>query len=203
MWERLWQLLFPDQCHGCGRFGTLLCPECIAQLGRYVGDIPVCGAAHFTIAFVYAGVLRSAILAVKYARQRRLGVALGHLLAAHPWVSGDAVIVPIPGSSQRIAQRGYDQAVVLAQAVATTRQLPLSQQLVRVRQTTAQAKLNRMQRQQNVAGAFMWQGGSPPTRIILIDDICTTGATIAAAIAAIHHAGPCQVHVVVLARGAK
>jgi ComF family protein len=147
--------------------------------------------------------LRSAILAVKYARQRRLGSALGQLLAVQPWVSGDAVIVPIPGSSQRIAQRGYDQAVVLAQAVATTRHLPLSQQLVRVRQTTAQAKLNRGQRQQNVAGAFMWQGGVPPTQIVLIDDICTTGATIAAAIAAIHHAGPCQVHVVVLARGVK
>jgi predicted amidophosphoribosyltransferase len=60
-----------------------------------------------------------------------------------------------------------------------------------------------MQRQQNVAGAFMWQGGVPPNQIVLIDDICTTGATIAAAIAAIHQAGPCQVHVVVLARGAK
>ena len=203
MWERLWQLLFPDQCHGCGRFGTLVCPVCIAQLGRYVGDVPVCGATTFTIAFVYAGVLRSAILAVKYARQRRLGTALGQLLAAQPWVSGDAVIVPIPGSTQRIAQRGYDQAVVLAQAVATTRRLPFSQQLVRVRQTIAQAKLNRAQRQHNVAGAFVWQGDVPPPQVILIDDICTTGATIAAAIAAIHHAGPCQVHVVVLARGAK
>jgi ComF family protein len=203
MWERLWQLLFPDQCHGCGRFGTLVCSVCIAQLGRYVGDVPVCGATTFTIAFVYAGVLRSAILAVKYARQRRLGTALGQLLAAQPWVSGDAVIVPIPGSTQRIAQRGYDQAVVLAQAVATTRHLPFSQPLVRVRQTTAQAKLNRAQRQHNVAGAFVWQGDVPPPQVILIDDICTTGATIAAAIAAIHHAGPCQVHVVVLARGAK
>ena len=203
MWERLWQLLFPDQCHGCGRFGTLLCRACVGQLVPYVDDIPVCGATNFTIAFVYAGVLRSAILAVKYARQRRLGTALGQLLAAQSWVSDDAVIVPIPGSPQRVAQRGYDQAVVLAQAVANARQLPLSQQLVRIRQTTAQAQLNRNQRYQNVAGAFVWQGGRPPAQIILIDDICTTGATIVAAIAAIHHAGPCAVHVVVLARGLK
>lgn len=203
MWERLWQLLFPDQCHGCGRFGTLWCRGCAAQLKPYTEDIPGCGATDFTIAFVYTGVLRSAILAVKYAHQRRLGTALGQLLAAHSWVSGDAVVVPIPGSPQRVVQRGYDQAVVLAQAVATARHLPLSQQLVRVRQTTAQAKLNRDQRYQNVAGAFVWQGGIPPARIVLIDDICTTGATITAAIAAIHHAGPCDVHVVVLARGLK
>lgn len=203
MWERLWQLLFPDQCHGCGCFGTLLCRACVGQLVPYSDDIPVCGATNFTIAFVYTGILRSAILAVKYARQRRLGTALGYLLAAQPWQSDDAVIVPIPGAPQRVAQRGYDQAVVFAQAVATARQLPLSQQLVRVRQTTAQAKLSRQQRYQNVAGAFVWQGGNPPARIILIDDICTTGATIATAIAAIHQVGPCQVHVVVLARGMK
>jgi ComF family protein len=203
MWERLWQLLFPDQCHGCGQFGALLCQACAAQFARYVGDVPVCAAANFTIAFVYTGVLRSAILAVKYARQRRLGTALGQLLAAQSWVSDDAVVVPLPGSTQRVSQRGYDQAVVLAHAVARVRQIPLSHQLVRVRQTTAQAKLNRVQRQHNVAGAFVWQGGAPPAQLILIDDICTTGATIAAAIAAIHHAGPCHVHVVVLARGMK
>ena len=201
LWERLWQLLFPDQCHGCGCFGTLLCHECSTQLECYVGDVPACGATKFTIAFVYAGVLRSAILAVKYARQRRLGVALGDLLARQPWECGDAVVVALPGSTQRVAQRGYDQAVVLAHAVATIRQLPLSHQLVRVRQTTAQAKLNRSERQRNVAGAFVWQGAAPPSQIILIDDICTTGATLASAIAAIKHAGPCDVHVVVLARG--
>lgn len=202
MWERLWQLLFPDQCHGCGCFGTLLCGKCRAQLRCYTGDFPTCGAAKFTIAFMYAGVLRSAILAVKYARQRRLGVVLGDLLARQSWQSGDALVVPLPGSPQRVAQRGYDQAVVLAHAVATHRRLALSQQLVRVRHTTAQAKLNRGARHQNVAGAFVWQGTAPPPQIILVDDICTTGATVAAAITAIHHAGPCAVHVVVLARGA-
>jgi ComF family protein len=203
MWERFWQLLFPDRCHGCGCFGALLCQACVAQFTRYAGDIPVCGATTFTIAFVYTGVLRSAILAVKYARQRRLGTALGQHLAAQPWASDDAVIVPLPGSTQRVAHRGYDQAVVLAHAVACVRKIPLSRQLVRVRQTTAQAKLNRAQRQHNVAGAFVWQGDVPPPQVILIDDICTTGATIAAAIAAIHQAGPCHVHVVVLARGMK
>lgn len=201
MWERLWQLLFPDRCHGCGRFVGLLCATCVAQFDRYTDDVPVCGATNFTIAYVYVGVLRSAILAVKYAHQRRLGTALGQLLATQRWVSGDAIIVPLPGSAQRVSHRGYDQAVILAQAAACVWQRPLSQQLVRVRQTTAQAKLNRQQRQQNVAGAFAWQGDAPPTQVFLIDDICTTGATIAAAITAIHHAGPCQVHVVVLARG--
>ncbi|NBU64114.1 MAG: ComF family protein [Chloroflexia bacterium] len=201
MWERLWQLFFPDQCHGCRRFGALLCDTCSAQLGRYAGDSPACGATKFTIAFVYGGVLRSAILAVKYARQRRLGVALGELLAREPWQSGNAVVVPLPGAPQRVAQRGYDQAVVLAHAVATARRLPVSRQLVRVRHTTAQAKLSRRERHQNVAGAFVWHGTPPPAEIILVDDICTTGATMAAAISAITHAGPCAVHVVVLARG--
>ncbi len=203
MWERLWQLFFPDKCHGCGRFGMLLCDACVGRLMPYGEEMPECGASKFTIAFVYEGVLRSAILAVKYARQHRLGHRLGQILAAHTCLGDEVVVVPIAGSTQRVSKRGYDQAVILAQAVATAWQLPFSQQLVRMRETTAQAKLTRVQRHQNVAGAFVWQGGTPPARIMLVDDICTTGATIAAAITAIHQAGPCQVHVVVLARGLK
>lgn len=202
MWEWLWQWIFPDQCFVCGRDGTPLCRACCALCPTYTGDLPPCGADSMTILYAYTGTMRHAILRLKYAHQRRIAHVLGALLATHPWpVASQTLVVPIPGAPQRVATRGYDQAVLLAQRLAYQRDCAMRAALVRTRDTTAQARLNRQQRLQNVANAFIWQGTPPPALVVLVDDVCTTGATVHEAIRAIRRAGECHVHVVVVARG--
>ena len=73
--------------------------------------------------------------------------------------------------------------------------------LVRVRNTTAQARLTKQQRQRNVHDAFAWRAPQAPHTVILVDDVCTTGATLRAAIAVLRRAGTTYVHVAVVARG--
>jgi predicted amidophosphoribosyltransferase len=89
----------------------------------------------------------------------------------------------------------------LAQAVARRLGAPYCAGLVRTRDTTAQAHLTKSQRAANVAGAFGWQGSVPLGRVLLIDDICTTGATIREAINALRAVGFTDIDVAVIARG--
>ncbi|MFZ9857624.1 MAG: ComF family protein [Roseiflexaceae bacterium] len=152
------------------------------------------------VRFVYAGVIRRAILVLKYAGRRRMAGALAcHLPALF---SGQrACYVAIPASPSRVAQRGYDQAVLLADALAHRHNGYSSHQLVRLRNTPTQAKLNRQQRQINVRGAFAWQGAIISDPIVLVDDVCTTGATLHEAIAVFHELGMRKIAVQVVARG--
>lgn len=202
MWERFWQWLFPDQCMVCGAFGATLCHACCAQSPPYSGSMPVCGADSITIAYAYTGAIRQAILCLKYVHQPRIAGVLGTMLAAAITAPlPDAVIIPVPAAPHRVAARGYDQAVLLARQLAHVRQAPMHTALVRVRNTTAQARLTKQQRQRNVHDAFAWRAPRAPHTVILVDDVCTTGATLRAAIAVLRRAGTTYVHVAVVARG--
>lgn len=200
MWERILHAIFPDQCLGCQSFGGLLCDRCVATCPVYVGDVPDLGGVPCVVQFAYTGLLRRAILVLKYAGRRRMADALAmHLPAVF---AGQRVCyVAIPAAPARVAQRGYDQAVLLASALAQRHRGYVVQQLVRVRNTPTQAKLNRQARQRNVQGAFVWRGPAIVDPIVLVDDVCTTGATLQSAIAVLHAAGMHQMAVQVVARG--
>jgi predicted amidophosphoribosyltransferase len=91
--------------------------------------------------------------------------------------------------------------VLLANALALRHDGYVSRQLVRARNTPTQAKLNRQQRHTNVQGAFVWYGPVIRDPIVLVDDVCTTGATLSAAIAVLHELGMRRLMVQVVARG--
>ncbi|HEX6290478.1 MAG TPA: phosphoribosyltransferase family protein, partial [Herpetosiphonaceae bacterium] len=156
-------------------------------------------------AYVFEGALREAIHKLKYNRSQRMAVPLGDMLhdylARHP-IAVDA-IVPVPLHPDRLRMRGYNQAALLAHRLAQRSGLMLcSDQLARVRRTSQQADLNRVERRENVRDAFGWQSKTPPPRrILLLDDVLTTGATVEAAAQALHAAGAREVHALALARG--
>jgi ComF family protein len=206
-------LLFPPRCANCRSRGALLCASCRATC-RFVPDsanleqhqrldspflVSTAGA------YIFEGALREAIHKLKYDRSKRMAVPLGDLLSdylvQHP-LTVDA-IVPVPLHRDRLQMRGFNQAQLLAERLAHRMQLPiLTTQLVRVRHTSQQADLNRAQRRANVEAAFAWQAATPPpSRTLLIDDVLTTGATMAAAAQALHAAGADEVHALTLARG--
>jgi ComF family protein len=156
----------------------------------------------------YTEPLRSCIHALKYAGNKRLAEPLGLLLAQTYRSTGLQAdyILPIPLHHERQKQRGYNQASLLARVCAAHLGVTIRENLViRKRSTVAQVGLKPHERQQNVAGAFACVPDSASTplykqNILLIDDVCTTGATLAACAAPLFSAGAASVWGLVLAR---
>jgi ComF family protein len=198
-------LLFPDRCAGCTRMGTLFCPTCQAALAAYPGTLRrmPAGLSDMRIAYVFQSPLREAVHQLKYRRVRRIARPLGALMAehliAHP-AAIDAVLA-IPLHSTRLAERGFIQAEALAREIADLLDLPLIDTgLRRVRATEQQAHLDARARAENMRGAFAWEGAPPPRRLLLVDDVLTTGATMGACAIVLRDAGAEAVHGMALAR---
>ncbi len=151
----------------------------------------------------YEGALREAICALKFRRQRTVAKPLGLLLAryAPPEVlRGMEAVVPVPLHPKRLAQRGFNQAELLARRVAEAAGVPcLPQALRRVRQEVPQAELGAVDRWHNVVDAFA-PGTCVSGTVLLVDDVFSTGATAAAAAGALQAAGAGRVAVLTLAR---
>lgn len=219
----LLDLLFPPRCAGCGRRGRWLCAECLAQVERIRPPIcPICGeaapdAAHcprrarhpqlldgLRSAAWYTGPLRVAIHRFKYRGQRVLAAPLAAILLEawrhDPPPAG--LLIPVPLHPSRARQRGYNQSMLLAGEVGRALALPVdATHLVRIRATPPQVGLTAAQRLANVEGAFRYRGPSLAGRsVCLIDDLCTTGATLEACASALREAGATSIWAYTLAR---
>ncbi len=160
------------------------------------------GLEAMLVAWLYGDEVRQAIHALKYQRRRRMALLLADALA-DDWSPppGDALI-PVPLHPDRLAERGFNQAEELARRLSQRWRIPLCRQgLIRERDTGHQARLGRRARQSNVAGAFFWSDHRPPPeRVLLVDDVLTTGATLVACADALRRAGTHEVRAVALAR---
>jgi predicted amidophosphoribosyltransferase len=107
----------------------------------------------------------------------------------------------VPLHAGRLAERGFNQSEELAARLARRTGLPLVPGLLRCRDTGHQASLGRRARQGNVEGAFVWAvPAPPPARVLLVDDVLTTGATLAACADALRAAGTREVRAIAIAR---
>jgi ComF family protein len=112
------------------------------------------------------------------------------------------VIVPVPLHADRLRERGYNQAALLAHELARQARLAVDEQtLVRKRATASQIKLDAKQRKENVHDAFYCSDSSlAGKRVLLVDDVCTTGATLEACAIALQESGALSVQALTLAR---
>jgi ComF family protein len=156
--------------------------------------------------FVYGGAVATAVTRFKYERRAELARPLAHLLMrATRAIAHDApdVVVPVPLHPSRLAERGFNQSSLIARPIAAqlgARFSPLA--LARTRDTPRQAELDRAARAHNVDGAFRVRRERDvrDRRVLLVDDVVTTGATLAACTRALHEAGARDVRVAVVAR---
>ena len=158
-------------------------------------------------AFLYQGVGRELILAFKMADRSWLAPRLAVWLqrAAAPLLSDCDLVVPVPLHRWRLLARRFNQAAVLAGLVARQADARLVPDLlVRTRRTPPQTRLSGAQRRRNVRGAFAVRRGRERLvagqRILLVDDVLTTGATASACARALRKAGAARIDVATLAR---
>jgi ComF family protein len=175
-----------------------LCGRCLDRPGTF---------SRARAAGIYDRTLKSAIHALKFKATVSLALPLGALLQdtfQHYWTAGDIdVIAPVPLHQRRFRRRGFNQAYLLARRW----QLPgetvvIRDLLVRTRATAPQTGLDRNQRRINIkdAVAVNRPGQSAGKRVLLVDDVLTTGATADACAGALLRDGARQVDVLTLAR---
>jgi ComF family protein len=152
----------------------------------------------------YEGALRELIHLYKYGRVRTLAKPLGDLLAAAlPREERFDAVTAVPLHWRRQWQRGFNQSELLARATAARYGIPLVRALGRVRATATQAGLSNTRRRQNVDTAFACRRGArglAGKRILLIDDVLTTGSTAAACARVLKRAGAARVALLAVAR---
>jgi ComF family protein len=206
----------PPRCVGCDTEGDVLCPACAPALDARLAapaGWPIGMPAELPSPLVqlewsapYAGIVRAALHALKYRGERRLARPLA-AAAARRWQrvgAGGDLVVPVPVHRAREAERGYDQSVLLAAAVAPHLGLPTVRAIVRRRATARQFDLDRGHRRANVSGAFIvpnaMAGVVAGRWVVLVDDVVTTGSTMAACGAVLMAAGALAVSAVAVAR---
>lgn len=179
-----------NRCPLCQRStAKALCPDCQNQLNRerlgnpqqfWQAPLPVFAWGS------YGGHLKRMIALLKYENHPQLARPLGHWLG-QAWLAADLapshslVVVPVPLHHDKLRQRGFNQAELIARAFCEVTRLPLLQGLQRSRYTEAQFQLSCAARAENLVDAFQisdrLQRDSPARKILLLDDIYTTGAT--------------------------
>lgn len=173
-----------SRCAGCGAPGPAVCAACCDAVGSLVPAEPGIAVA----AVSHTGVARDLVHGLKYRNRRRAARLLADLLASR---LGDVaaeidVVTWAPTSDRRRADRGYDQAELVARALARRVHRPCRRLLYRVHGRPQSGR----SRAERLAGpVFVARPSRRPRRVLVVDDVVTTGATLRAAARALHVAG--------------
>jgi ComF family protein len=187
----------------CGRC-ALPVPAGVAECGTCLRDPPPLARCHAAVAYAYPW--SQLVTRFKFQGQPGWAASLAGLLLRTPGVAETLraadFVVPLPLSPQRLAARGFNQAMELARRLAPTKVEP--RLLLRLRDTPAQSALPRARRLANVRGAFgpdpLRAGALRGRRVALVDDVMTSGASLFAAARALKEAGASSVDAIVFAR---
>lgn len=222
--EIILDLLFPRRCLGCGQIGDFICSNCWRTLPRLAPPVcPKCGKPQpsgllcancwrelsridgIRSVSPFEGIVRQAIHELKYRNLKAISVTLARLLADYLEINSlpAEIIVPVPLHPKRLRERGYNQSGLLARELSKRSGLSLIDDcLYRFKDSPPQAKtITAEGRRKNVAGAFECRDDKlSGKRVLLVDDVCTSGATLEACATALKDRGAATVWGLTLAR---
>lgn len=225
------RLLYNPFCLLCGQHsetGRELCAACAQELswnrhacGRCAAPLPteagtsICGSClkspppwdAAASPLLYAWPLDQLLQCFKFNRDlatgRLLGMLLADFLAADRIVKPD-LLIPVPLHATRLRERGFNQALELAQPVSQRLHLPIADRICfRKKNTAVQSRLDAGERRRNLRNAFAIRHSLAGVHIAILDDVMTTGATFAALTKTFRHGGAATVQVWSLARAAR
>jgi len=196
--------LDPEDEHG-------ICGGCRRKLARLAAkqeereaEEEVClpdGIDAMHAAFVYEGPVRQLVHRLKYESVRAAAVPLARQMVFLP--SGEEeIIVPVPTDPGRERMRGFNQSALLAEHIGRELGMQVEKALVRVEERRPQTGLSAGERRKNLAGCMAAKGDLRGKRVLLVDDVCTTGATLSEAARALRQAGAVSVSAFTAARAA-
>jgi len=223
-------VVFPSACVGCNNFGELLCENCLRKIGEpqntcifcdkqtlhgktcYQCQTTNCLTGVISVGEYKNETLRNAVHALKFSGVKEIADPLGDMLAKKILQTlnnslADFVIVALPLHKIRKRERGFNQSELLAQRVFLKLHLPYQKILIRTRATRPQANIDHKTetlRKENVAKAFAINPSQTtplPEKVIIIDDVATSGATLEEAAKIFHDAGVKDVWGAVICRG--
>lgn len=215
---RLMEIFAPLSCLGCNKEGDVFCTTCRESKAQKIQPLCYsCGAPSFegatcpnckengslagvSVGAHYAGSVRELILQLKFHRLRSAHGAVAALVMRSVPVSMEFdVVTSVPISALRHRERGYNQSELVARLVARELALPYRSLLERA-SSTHQLGLGRHERLRQVSGAFFASRQLDGQKVLIVDDVVTTGATLAACAGALSQAGASYVWGAVAAR---
>lgn len=196
----LLHVIFPQSCPACGRLATAYCEECLekaaaqalppfcAECGGPYGPECCTGSVPCYAASIHDGVARSFILSLKYRNMRVLGKAMGRRMAEiFPQIAAD-VLTPVP--LRKWGGRAYNQTELLARGIGMIWDIDVDGKILQWNMNKSpQTSKGAAERRMLPLNSFRVVSSVQGKRVILVDDVYTTGATVRAAIHALRRAG--------------
>lgn len=227
--QYLLDLIFPKYCLGCKKEGWWLCADCLEKIKiTEAGICPVCKQSSengsvcrccssksyldglWVLTDYEDCLVRDVLKAIKYDYICELSGCLGRLAEKYfvrsPLDRKDVFLLPIPLQRRRYLERGFNQSEIIAKTLGNVLRLPLAEPLlIRKKYLKAQAKSSRTERINNIQGAFIYNKkfshADKRSRLILVDDVYTTGATMQECAKILRGNGFANIQGLVIARG--
>ena len=220
-WSAL-DLLFPPECGGCDKTGSRWCEDCQKKIKILDGIVcDVCGLPQEQVGVcktcladrphfhalrawtVFEEPIQHALHKLKYRKDVSLGDALAFQMVSFVeklnWKID--MILPTPLGMQRMKDRGYNQAAMVAKPLAMALQVEyVPEQLTRKKETRTQVGLTKVERKKNVEGAFQASAKVKRKHIVVMDDVSTTGSTLSSVAECLYSAGAENVYALTVAR---
>ena len=202
-------LIFTPRCVECGDEGAYMCAACLSAVEPERSTFEVGAGIEARAVYRFEGAARKAVHQLKYQGVTALAPALGRLMAARLARTAEVdaplasmVIAPVPLHRARLRERGYNQAELLAKEVGRRAGAPMAARLLsRTAAGAPQAQARSVEdRVAAVRGAFHAEPEAAGANVLLIDDVCTTGSTLAACAEALLEAGAARVAALTFAR---